>query len=143
VSLAVFLLPHDGVVSHITNNTRDERVIALVHVNWVREAVPDAGHARCNRQADCLKTTRSSQALTDRLLKEYTQFASFNRQTDRLVKDYTQFASCNRQTDRLLKDYTQFASCNRQADRLLKDYAQFASFNRQTDRLVKDYTQLA
>jgi hypothetical protein len=52
MSLAVLFLPHDGVVPHVTHDTRDERVIALVHVDRVWEAVPDAGHTRCNRQTD-------------------------------------------------------------------------------------------
>jgi hypothetical protein len=50
VSLTVLLLPHDGVLPPVPHHTRDERVIALVHVHRVREAVPDAGHARCNRE---------------------------------------------------------------------------------------------
>jgi hypothetical protein len=75
VSLAVLLLPHDGVVSHVTDDTRDERVIALVHVHWVREAVPDAGHARCKRKTDCLKTIQNSQA------QKRGQSSPFGKQT--------------------------------------------------------------
>jgi hypothetical protein len=60
VSLAILFLPHDGVVPHVTHDTRDERVIALVYVHRVREAVPDARHARCNRQTDSLKRVKST-----------------------------------------------------------------------------------
>jgi hypothetical protein len=60
MSLAVLLLPHDGVVTHVTHDTRDERVITLVYVHRVREAVSDAGHARCNRQTGSLKRVKST-----------------------------------------------------------------------------------
>jgi hypothetical protein len=45
-------------------------------VHWVREAVPDAGHARCNRQTDCLKTIHGSQA------QKRAEPSPFGKQTD-------------------------------------------------------------
>jgi hypothetical protein len=44
--LAIFLLPHDGVLAYVPHHARDERVIAFVHVHWERQGVADTRHAR-------------------------------------------------------------------------------------------------
>jgi hypothetical protein len=60
VPLAIFLLPHDGVFSHVSHHARDECVIALVHVHWERKGVADTWHARCNMKTMWLKDLKSS-----------------------------------------------------------------------------------
>jgi hypothetical protein len=45
-SLAIFLLPHDGVIPYVPHHARNERVIAFVHVHWERQGVADTWHAR-------------------------------------------------------------------------------------------------
>jgi hypothetical protein len=55
VPLAIFLLPHDGVIPNVPHHARNECVIAFVHVHWERYAVPDAGYARCNTETFWLK----------------------------------------------------------------------------------------
>jgi hypothetical protein len=48
VTLTIFLLPHNGVISYVAYHARNECVIAFVHVHRERQALSDAGHARCN-----------------------------------------------------------------------------------------------
>jgi hypothetical protein len=52
VTLPVFLLPHDCVLPNVPHHACDEGVIAFVYMHGVRQAVLDAGHARCNTEKD-------------------------------------------------------------------------------------------
>jgi hypothetical protein len=60
VPLTIFLLPHDSVFPYVPHDTRDECVIALVHVHWKRLSVADARHARCNMKTFWLKDLKST-----------------------------------------------------------------------------------
>jgi hypothetical protein len=60
VSLAILLLPHDSVLPNVPHHARNERVITLVHMHWMRQTVSDAGHARCNTETEWLKGVKST-----------------------------------------------------------------------------------